>query len=66
MPPQASPVGVFNEWGKSKEVLVDDSSRCVFPRWPIGADTTGLGAHAWPMKLKDPFWQSVDHCWWLA
>jgi glycine amidinotransferase len=33
MPTQAGPIGVFNEWGKLREVLVGDSSRCVFPRW---------------------------------
>jgi hypothetical protein len=33
MPTQARPIGVFNEWGKLREVLVGDSSRCVFPRW---------------------------------
>jgi glycine amidinotransferase len=33
MPTQVRPVGVFNEWGKLREVLVGDSSRCVFPRW---------------------------------
>ena len=30
---QARPVGVYNEWGKLREVLVGDSARCVFPRW---------------------------------
>ena len=30
---QARPMGVFNEWGKLREVLVGDSARCVFPRW---------------------------------
>ena len=33
MPTQARPMGVFNEWGKLREVLVGDSARCVFPRW---------------------------------
>ena len=33
MPTQTRPMGVFNEWGKLREVLVGDSSRCVFPRW---------------------------------
>jgi hypothetical protein len=33
MPTQTRPVGVPNEWGKLKEVLVGDSSRCAFPRW---------------------------------
>ena len=33
MSPQPRPVGVLNEWGKLREVLVGDSSRCVFPRW---------------------------------
>jgi hypothetical protein len=33
MPTQARPMGVFNEWGRLREVLVGDSSRCVFPRW---------------------------------
>ena len=33
MPAQVRPVGVFNEWGKLREVLVGDSARCVFPRW---------------------------------
>ena len=33
MPTQAHPMGVFNEWGRLREVLVGDSSRCVFPRW---------------------------------
>src|SRR5436190_1001026 len=33
MPTRARPVGVFNEWGKLKEVLVGDSTHCVFPRW---------------------------------
>ncbi len=32
MPTQARPMGVFNEWGKLREVLVGDSARCVFPR----------------------------------
>lgn len=31
MPTQIRPLGVFNEWGRLKEVLVGDSSRCVFP-----------------------------------
>jgi N-dimethylarginine dimethylaminohydrolase len=30
---QARPVGVLNEWGKLREVLVGDSARCVFPCW---------------------------------
>jgi len=33
MPTQAHPMGVFNEWGKLREVLVGDSSRCAFPLW---------------------------------
>jgi hypothetical protein len=33
MPTQARPMGVFNEYGKLREVLVGDSARCVFPRW---------------------------------
>jgi hypothetical protein len=33
MSTQARPMGVFNEWGKLREVLVGDSARCVFPRW---------------------------------
>ena len=33
MSTQARPMGVFNEWGKLREVLVGDSSHCVFPRW---------------------------------
>jgi hypothetical protein len=32
MPTQARPMGVFNEWGKLREVLVGDSTRGVFPR----------------------------------
>jgi glycine amidinotransferase len=33
MPVQARPVGVFNEWGKLREVLVGDSARDTLPRW---------------------------------
>src|SRR5690242_5026384 len=33
MPTQARPIGVLDEWDKLREVLVGDSSRCVFPRW---------------------------------
>jgi hypothetical protein len=33
MPTHTHPMGVFNEWGKLREVLVGDSARCVFPRW---------------------------------
>ncbi len=42
MPTQIHPMGVFNEWGKLREVLVGDSSRCVSPAGPpIGAGITG-------------------------
>jgi glycine amidinotransferase len=33
MPTQARPIGVFNEWGKLKEVLVGDIACSTFPRW---------------------------------
>jgi len=33
MSTEARPVGVFNEWGKLREVLVGDSARDTLPRW---------------------------------
>ena len=39
MPTRARPMGVFNEWGKLREVLVGESAGCVFPRWSPGSPT---------------------------